>query len=177
MKKNDSLKSLIVLVVICLIIAIAMAAINNVTAPKIDEANKAAEQEALHTVLDNATDFEKVEGIYPETVTAFYRDSAGNGYVAMLSVKGYDSSNPMKIAVGFDKDGNITKCHVISCNGETSGIGTKVSSDGFLNEFAGADSSMSNVDTISGATISSSAFIGAVKDAFEALKIAKGGEA
>ena len=172
MKKNHSLKSIIVIVCICLVIAVAMAAINLVTAPKIDAANEKAEKEALRIVLEDAVDFEKIEGEYPDTVTAVYRDTGDCGYVAMLSAKGYDSSNPMKIAVSFDTNGHILKCHVISCNGETTGIGTKVSNEDFLNTFTGADSSLSGVDTISGATISSSAMIGAVSDAFGAVSLA-----
>lgn len=177
MKKNDSLKSIIVIVCICLVIAVAMAVINAVTAPKIEEANRQAEQEALRIVLEDATDFEKVEGKYPQTVTALYRDTGNKGYVAMLSAKGYDSSNPIKIAVGFDADGKILKCYVVSCNGETSGIGTKVADPGFLDTFIGVDSSMSEVDTISGATISSSAVIDAVRDAFSAVQLAKEAQA
>ena len=172
MKKNSSLKSVIVIVCICLVIAVAMAAINLVTAPKIEEANEQAEKEALRIVLENAVDFEKIEGEYPESVTAVYRDTGNGGYVAMLTAKGYDSSNPMKIAVGFDADGKILKCHVISCNGETSGIGTKVANPDFLDTFVGADASLSGVDTISGATISSSALVRAVREAFDAVTLA-----
>ena len=51
MKKNTSLKSIIVLVAICLFIAVAMAAVNMVTAPKIAAANEQKEQEALAAVL------------------------------------------------------------------------------------------------------------------------------
>ena len=69
---------------------------------------------------------------------------------------------------GFDKDGNITICHVISCTGETSGIGTKVKGESFLSQFDGKGD-MGGVDTISGATISSSAFLGAIEDAFKVL--------
>ena len=173
MKKNDSLKSIVVILCICLIIAVAMAVINNVTAPKIEEANRQAEQEALRIVLKDATEFEKVEGSYPESVTAIYRDTGDQGYVAMLNAKGYDSSNPIKIAVGFDMEGTILQCHVISCSGETSGIGTKVADESFLNTFVGKDASLSEVDAISGATISSSAVIDAVKDACAAVQLAK----
>lgn len=172
MKKNTSIKSIVVIVCICLVIAVAMAAINLVTAPKIEEANQKAEKEALRIVLSDAIDFEKVEGEYAETVTAVYRDTGNLGYVVMLSTKGYDSSNPMKIAVGFDSNGTILKCHVVSCNGETSGIGTKVANEDFLNTFVGTDSSLYGVDTISGATISSSAMIEAVSDAFDAVMLA-----
>ena len=82
----------------------------------------------------------------------------------MLSVKGYDSSNPMSVAVGFDGNGEIIKCSVISCAGETKGIGSKVADDGFLSLFVGKKD-VSSVDTISGATISSTAFKEAIEDA------------
>ncbi|MBQ7383880.1 MAG: FMN-binding protein [Clostridia bacterium] len=172
--KKDSLKSVIVLAVICLVIAALMAVINGVTAPVIDEANAKAEKEALFLVIDGAEDFEQVEtdGL-PESVVAVYSEVSGKGYAVMLNAKGYDSSNPMVIAVGIDNDGKLTKCHVVSCSGETSGIGTKVSGEDFLNLFEGADEKLEGVDAISGATISSSAFIDAVKDAFQAYEIAK----
>ena len=117
-----------------------------------------------------------MEGTFGESVTALYRDTAGNGYVAMLSAKGYDSSNPMKIAVGFDANGRVLRCHVISCTGETSGIGTKVANEDFLASFEGADAALSEVDAISGATISSSAFIEAVREGAGAVALVKEGE-
>lgn len=172
-KMNTSVKSLIVLLAICLIIAVAMAAINLVTAPKIAEAERQAEQEALRDVLADAVGFETVVGDYAESVDAVYRDTAGSGYAVMLSAKGYDSSNPMQIAAGFDADGRLLKCVVVSANGETSGIGTKVTEESFLSQFSGARSDLDGVDTISGATISSTAFVKAVEDAFAAVRLAK----
>lgn len=175
--KNSSLKSIIVLVAICLFIAVAMAAVNMVTAPKIAEANEKAEQDALAAVLPENGGFEQVEldGL-PESVSAVYRDLDGEGYVVMLSVKGYDSSKPMSAAVGFTGEGNITECKIISAQGETSGIGSKVTLPEFLSQFGGKDEKMEGVDAISGATISSSAFIDAVKDSFTAVTLAKEAE-
>ncbi len=176
--KKDSLKSVIVITVICLVIAALMAVVNGVTAPMIDEANAKAEKEALFLVIDGAEDFERLEAKtnMPESVTAVYSEVSGKGYAVMLRAKGYDSSNPMVIAVGIDNDGKLTKCHVVSCNGETSGIGSKVSGEGFLSQFVGADSELAGVDAISGATISSSAFIEAVGDALRAYESVKGAE-
>lgn len=168
-KMNSSLKSLIVLLSICLVVAVLMASINALTAPKIEEANQEAEKEALRSVLSTATKFEKIEGEYPETVTSLYTDLGGSGYVAILEAKGYDSSNPMKIAVGFDAEGKILAVKVISATGETSGIGTKVTGEDFLSQFEGKDGTLDGVDTISGATISSTAFREAVRDASVAV--------
>lgn len=172
--KNTSLKSIIVLVSICLFIAVTMAAVNMVTAPRIDEANKRAEQEALAAVLPENEGFEEVKlEKLPTSVNAIYRDLDGEGFVTMLSIKGYDSSKPMSVAVGFTNEGEITECKVISASGETSGIGSKVTLPDFLSQFEDKDSALDGVDTISGATISSKAFIDAVRGSFEALKDAK----
>ncbi len=166
--KKTSLKSIIVLIAISLFIAAAMAAVNLVTAPRIAEAKRQAQQEALSAVLPENGGFEELaagEGAAPESVTAIYRDNDGEGYVALLSVKGYDSSKPMELAVGFTSGGAITEIKVISAQGETSGIGSKVTDESFLSQFEGkTKADIGEVDTISGATISSSAFVDAVKE-------------
>ena len=171
MKKNDTLKSIIVLVSICLVIAAAMAGINMITKDKIAAVQAEKEAKALEAVLPENAGFEKLEDTLdlPATVSAVYRDKDGEGIAMLLSASGYDSSNPISIAVGFDKDGKIEKCYVISCTGETSGIGTKVKNESFLSQFDGKGD-MGGVDTISGATISSSAFLSAIEDAFDVIK-------
>lgn len=171
MKKNDALKSIIVLVSICIVIGAAMAGINMLTADKIAAVQAEKEAEALEIVLPENEGFEKLEDIpsLPESVSAVYRDNDGEGIAMLLSAEGYDSSKPISIAVGFNNDGSISKCHIISCTGETSGIGTKIKGEGFLSSFDGKNDA-EGVDTISGATISSSAFVEAVEDAFGVLE-------
>ena len=173
--KNTSLKSIIVLISICLFIAVSMAVINMITAPKIEDQQKAAEQEALSAVLPENAGFTEVEleGL-PESVTGIFKDNDGNGVVAMLSIKGYDSSKPMSAAVGFNLDGTISKVVIISASGETSGIGSKVTTAEFTSQFDGKDASLEGVDAISGATISSSAVINAVRDSFVAYGLIEG---
>jgi electron transport complex protein RnfG len=172
--KNTSLKSIIVLISICLFIAVSMAAINMVTAPKIEEQKIKAEQEALSTVLPENGGFEEItlKGL-PESVSAIYKDKDGDGVVAMLTVKGYDSSKPMSAALGFNMDGTISSLVVIDAQGETSGIGSKVTTEAFLSQFTGKDASLEGVDAISGATISSSAVIDAVRESFSAYGLIK----
>ena len=173
-KMNTSIKSIIVLVAICLVIGGAMAAVNMITEPKIAQAEAEAERLALSEVCPENADFEIVKGIeLPESVKVVYRDLDGEGYVAMLSVGGYDSSKPMSVAVGFTNDCKIIKCKVISAQGETSGIGSKVTGKDFLAQFDGKTEGLDGVDAISGATISSSALIGAVEESFLAVKAAE----
>ncbi len=166
MKNKDSLKSIIVLVVICVVIGAAMAGVNMLTKDRIAEVQAKKEAEALNSVVEENGGFDKLTLSYdlPETVVAVYRDKDGEGVAMLLAAKGYDSSNPISIAVGFANDGTIEKCSVISCTGETSGIGTKVKGDNFLSQFNNKNDT-SDADTISGATISSSAFVEAVEEA------------
>ncbi|MBQ9112096.1 MAG: FMN-binding protein [Clostridia bacterium] len=172
-KMNTSVKSIIVLVAICLFIAVAMAAVNMVTAPRIEEQQRKAEQEALAAVVPDNGGFEKIENIdLPESVSAVYRDKDGEGLVAMLTVKGYDSSKPMSVAVGYKNDGSITKMVIISASGETSGIGSKVTLPDFTSQFEGKTETLEGVDAISGATVSSGAVIDAVKESFTAINSA-----
>lgn len=172
--KNSTFKAfflpMIVLVAICVVIGAAMAAINMLTAPKIAKEQQRKEQEALSAVVPDNQGFEEIalKKEY-ESVVSLYADKGSDALAVMLSVKGYDASNPMSVAVGFDGEGKIIKCSVISCAGETKGIGSKVSTDDFLSRFLGK-SDVSSVDTISGATISSKAFKKAVDEAVLAVK-------
>ena len=174
MAKNKTFKEfflpIIVLVAICVVIGAAMAGINMLTAPKIEEAQMKKEQEALSVVVPDNKGFEeiKLDKKY-DSVVALYADKGSESLAVMLSIKGYDASTPMSVAVGFDADGKIIKCSVISCAGETKGIGSKVSNEDFLSRFSGKND-VSDVDTISGATISSKAFKNAMVEAVSAVK-------
>lgn len=162
---NEFLLPVIVLVTICAIVAALMATVNLITRPRIEAGNKQKEAEALSIVLPENQGFEQLEfSELPESVVGVYKDNGSDFLAVMLSIKGYDSSKPMSVAVGFDGEGKITKCSVISCNGETKGIGTKVSNEDFLSKFNGKTNS-SSVDAISGATVSSTAFKSAIDDA------------
>jgi electron transport complex protein RnfG len=53
-------------------------------------------------------------------------------------------------------------------------MGSKITEEPFAGQFPGKDAALDGVDVISGATISSKAFISAVKDAFTAYEIVRG---
>lgn len=170
--KKDMLKSIVVLSVICLVIAVLLAAVNYITAPIIEEAAVKAQQEALTKVLPDATAFESVAltGEVPGTVTEIYRDAGGSGYAFVVKAEGYGgASNPITLIVGIDSTGEITRCSVTDVSGESAGIGDKVAEKGFLATFEGKDSALEGVSTISGATISSTGFLEGIRDAFTAF--------
>ena len=52
-------------------------------------------------------------------------------------------------------------------------LGSRIAEPFFEEQFDGADASLSGVEAITGATISSSAYINAVRDAFTAFELVK----
>ncbi len=171
---KDFVKPILVLTLICLFISAALAFTNQKTAPIIEQAERTKAEEARKEVLPDADSFTLMElSDIPSAVTEAYKADNGAGYVFMLTAKGYGGD--MKLICGIDKEGKITACRTLS-QSETQGLGTKTTEPEFRNQFNGKDSALSGVETISGATISSKAYIGAIKDAFTAYEAAKGAE-
>ena len=83
---NDSVKSVIALVVICLTVTLALSAVNYVTAPIIEENNAKAVQGSFAEALPGADGFEELEPAAdaPETVKSIYKENNGLGYVVIL---------------------------------------------------------------------------------------------
>lgn len=166
---------IVVLAVICLVVTGALAATFQVTDPIIQDANARAAEEARQAVLPEGSGFLLVElaGL-PERVTEVYATENGAGYVMSLTTKGYGGK--MKLMVGIRADGTIAGVQALDVSNETQGVGTKVTLPDFSGQFPGKDSSLSGVETISGATISSTGYINAVKDAFTAFEMITGKE-
>ena len=166
------LKPVLVLALICLVTSGILAVTNDKTAPTIEAAANAKVEKVRKEVLPKADDFEpvNVDGL-PGTVTAVYKASNDAGYVFMLTAKGYGGD--MQLICGMDADGKITECETLSQQ-ETQGLGSKTTLPKCRDQFQGKDSSLEGVDTISGATISSTAYIKAIKDAFQAYDLVKG---
>ncbi len=170
--KNDFVKPILVLTLICLFITAALAFTNQKTAPVIAETERAKAEAAQKEVLPDADSFKQMElAELPASVKAVFKADNGAGYVFMLTAKGYGGE--MSLICGMDADGLIKACKTLS-QSETQGLGSKTTLPEFRDQFVGKDSSLSGVETISGATISSKAYIGAINDAFAAYEIAKG---
>ena len=171
--RKDFVMPVLVLFCICLVISAALAVTNAVTAPIIAESEAEAAEAARLEVLPQAGEagFEALtlEGL-PDTVTEVYRAVNGAGYVFMLSAQGYGGE--MQLACGIDADCKITACQTLS-HSETAGMGSKTADAPFRDQFIGQGEDLSGVEAISGATVSSEAYIGAIQDAFTAFKLAK----
>ena len=138
----------IVLVAICLICSALLAVLNDITAPIIEENNRAETLAAYVSVLP--------EGTITEDMTE----------VDGLTTDGKD----VTVYVAFDGEGAVSNIS-IDASTQTTGIGSKVADDsfasGFLSWNGGEVSNGSPVDALSGATYSSNAVFSAVNAAID----------
>jgi len=162
---------LLVLTVICLVVSGALAFMNNVTHPVITLAAAERAEAAMNAKIPDATGFEKIEFIdgdgIPETIVEIYSTTNGVGHVLIAAVNGF--SGDITIICGVDPDGRLIGASTLS-HTETKGIGTILEMPVFLDTFKGKDSGLEGVDTVTGATISTRAFIRAINDVFDAYE-------
>ena len=170
--KKEFVLPILVLTLICLFISAALAITNNFTGPVIAKAAADRAEAARSEVIPEADSFEllQVEGL-PQTVREVYKTTNNAGYVFMLTVSGYGGD--INIICGIAPDGTIISTKTLA-HTETKGMGSKITEEPFAGQFPGKDASLEGVDAISGATISSRAYINAVKDAVAAYEIVKG---
>ncbi len=140
----------------------ALAAVNHVTAPIIEQKKNAASQGALLEIFPDAT-FSEVEftdnsGI----IQAVYR-AENKGYIFEMKNAGYNTGTPLEFMLGIDDDGNYVG-YKVTVNEETNGLGSRVSEDEFKNGVVGKTID-DEIDTLSGATLSSRAVIGGINAA------------
>lgn len=180
---NDIVKPIVVLVVICLVASAALAGVNQVTAPIIAEQQEAAANAAYLAVLPEADGFEEVTDFATTNVQSVLKATNDAGWVIKASAKGFGGDVP--VVVGFDAGGAIVGIQFME-NSETAGYGQKLvdgSEDGiaFTQQFIGMTEAPvvgTNIDAISGATVSSKAAASAVTTAINCFnEVALGQEA
>ncbi len=160
---------------VCIVITLALAVTNSITAPIIENNENAAANDALLVVMPDGKSFEKLDisgYTLPGTVVEAYKAEAG-GYVLKLETVGYASG--FVIMCGVGTDGKVTGAAVVS-SGETPNIGG-AAADKMTGEFSGKDAeNIDSVDTVAGATKTTAAYRAAVKDALNAAIILGGGD-
>ena len=168
MKK--SIKSVLTLIIICAAVSAMLAVTNFFTAPIIEKNGNALANAALQEVLPDAKSFEEVDLTgyqLPASVTKAYKADNG-GIVVELKVSGYAAN--MIIMCGVNADGTVSGAVCIS-SGETLGY-EKTYGENFAQKKA---DEVDAVDTISGATKTTTAYKNAIKDALNTAIILGGG--
>ena len=118
----------------------------------------------------------------PTAIDKAYKTTSGN-YVFELHAAGfgingdqyyYPSGEYINIKVSVTPDGKILACETVSQK-ETDGIGSACADASFYSQFNGKDeSNYSEIDAISGATITTNGYKTGVSKVFEAVKILEG---
>ena len=177
MKQNESVVMYVLrlagtLLLITAVVAAALAGVNAITAPVIEELNAAKTQEAISAVLPGGFD----------TEIADYADATGivskvyqgaNGYAVEVGPGGFD--NTITMMVGIDNEGKVLGISVVN-HTETAGLGAVAAADtpkgiAFREQFVGASGAVSvtkdggTMDAITGATITSRAVCAGVNAA------------
>jgi len=175
------------LFLICLVVAVMLAVVNQVTMGPIAAQKTAADEQALILAVPEADRFEDVAGYVPEgIVQRFYSAMKGSeqvGYCVKVAPKGFGGE--ILLMVGLDMDATVTGISLVSMS-ETAGVGTRTKDEAFLSQFIGKSGSIgvvkrspgeAEVQAVSGATISSKAITSGVQAAIDLVKItAQGGK-
>ena len=169
------IKLTVTLFATCVVVAGLLGLVNMVTEGPIADINKANTEAAMKAVVsdpDNTSFSEALEITGDMTaaassagasVTEAYEVQVGGapaGYALKIVASG--SQGNIEMMVGVDGEGTVTGVSIVK-NSETSGIGSRVmeNENGVLDQFIGksaADGTLAvgtNVDAISGATVSS----------------------
>lgn len=128
-----------------------------------------------------ALDLSTFEGL-PTAVLSASVSASGN-YVMELRAAGYGiqgewhaSGEYIKLKVSMTADGRILDCVTLSQK-ESEGIGDVCADPDFYGQFVGkTEATYGDVDTVSGATLTTGGYKTAIMRAFEALNILKGGQ-
>lgn len=165
---KEPVKFGVVLGVICIISSALLAVVNGFTQPQIKLQNEKEEKAALEAVFPQAANFKAHISADKLDYYLVY-DGSGHlqGFAIKASGKGYSSD--IETLVGLNLDLDISAIKVLSLN-ETPGLGSRVAEKDFTGQFQGKNSSsISSVQAITGATISSRAVINSIKDKISEL--------
>ncbi len=175
------------LMLVCGVSAGALAATYSITQPIVKEREDREMREKYEDLLkifkvdgamleESSEALEKgkevVEGL--EAVFDVSKDGKKIGVVVMTGSSGY--GGPVKAAVAINNDGTIAGIKVLDISGETKGVGSRVIEEpGFIEQFTGKAVSdplkiSTDIDAISGATITSRAIAQDVGDAAKVFK-------
>lgn len=137
----------------------ALAAVNNLTKPIIEENALKEVKATLEEFFPNGSFKEADVAGETEFITNIY-EVEGQGVVYKVSTQGFKDT--LIYLVAIDTDGNYAG-YKVTQNNDTQGFGTRVSDAEFYEAFVN-QSIDTQIDTLSGATVSSSAVVNSLKE-------------
>lgn len=156
-----------ILAMICLVAAGLLSGVNALTKERILAQAQAEEEASLKEVIPEGVSFEAVKS-GEEILYYQANDQEGKFVGAAFKATGKGYSSNIETIVGMQRDGTISAIKILSQN-ETPGLGARVAESDFTGQFKNK-TDLSQVQAITGATISSGAVIDSVKEKAEEIK-------
>ena len=189
MKSESTVKYILrltlTLLAICAFVALALAGVNSITKDRIAAVKAEKTQKAIQAVLPQAGNVVEASSFADETgmVSKVYTASLGNtaafyGYAVEVVPSGFGGGITMMVGIGAD--GKVLGISVIS-HAETPGLGAVAAQNtdkgtAFRDQFVGLVGGISigdgenQIDSLSGATISSKAIVDGVNAALSCIE-------
>ncbi len=166
---REAIRYGLILSIICMVAAALLAGVNSLTKSRILSQAQAEENSGLTEVMPSAASFEAVKnGQALVYYRALDKENKSIGVVFKAQAKGY--SGIIETLAGMFDDGTIIAIKVVSQN-ETPGLGTRVTGQDFISRFTNRSiEKLTDVQAITGATISSNAVKFSVKAKAEEIK-------
>ena len=166
----------VMLMIISIVMSFAIAGVYSATKDTIEAAAAEARAAARKAVMDGAASMEELPLSEEAPVDYVFEayDQQGNiiGLVSQITVVGFGGE--IEVTVGLDADGSITSISVGGAHfSETSGLGAKTREPAFTEQFRGKSGMLvlkQNIDSVTGASISSGAVVSGVNKAVEYMK-------
>jgi len=158
----------IILAVICTVAAGLLAGVNSLTKPKIIAQAQAEEEASLREVIPGGINFQAVKS-GSDIIYYKVHDKEGKLIAVAFKASGKGYSSQIETMVGMTTDGEIITIKILNQN-ETPGLGSRVAGSDFTGRFSKKNiHGLSQVQAITGATISSQAVIDSVKNKAEEI--------
>lgn len=174
-ERKEMITPTLVLFIICLVVTGALALTYQVTKPIIEEINIRNANIARGEVLPQGEgSFSQINTELTEGVLEVYQADNKAGYVYTVRDKGFGGK--MTIMVGISDKGEIAGVKV-TAHTETPGLGTKAMTKDYLSQYLGKASvtrtnegDKTQIDAVTGATISSNAVFRGVEASLAQFK-------
>lgn len=164
------------LLLICAVVTALLGLTNSVTAPQIEKLAIETQEAAKKEVLPDAASFSDEKQTEKDGEAYPYFEGLSDsgetvGYVFQTSAKGYGGD--ISVMVGVHTDGTVAGVSILSIS-ETAGLGMNAKNESFLQQFLGKSgtigvqkngSSDTEIQALTGATITSKAMASAVNQA------------
>lgn len=153
--KNNKVKSILIVLVLVIFSSGILIYADKALTPIINDNLVSGDKDALVKLFGEGENFIPVEYEDENGLIKKVYEVEGTGYAYIIENEGY--ADKIEFSLGIFNDGEIAGYNIIYLN-DTEGFGSKVGDDEFI-EYIEGKTSTSSIDTISGATMTSSAVV------------------